>query len=373
GARVVFGLDDEKTSTKEKLLAKLGELKKDKSRPDECKTYTWDALKLARESASLFGGVDKNSKREKILMLITDGVPLDKQGNRKIKANETLAEGKANKKAGIKTMVFTVKNSNGVLPSKDFFEQLAYSVRWTFQVENELVESFKIIVFPRLARFTCQYKCHVPIDLIYVMDRSISITPPNIKKMKEFYKVITKSFSIGNLLPKANPKTSVAMLSYNSEVYLHFTGSNCSDTACVLEMIDGIPETREDFTVTNLALREVERIVPLYTRNGKYGIRPVVILSTDGNTWPVGANDIASSRLSIAAADRLRAWGIDTVVIAAPNHKENPGLEEMRGIASHYVFNLQSNLTSFDDLIPIAPKVVKLICDKYKPNPENEV
>ncbi|CAH1791564.1 unnamed protein product [Owenia fusiformis] len=372
GARVVFGLDDAETSTREGLLAKLDELKRDTTRPEKCKTYTWEALKLTRENPSLFGGVDKNSERERILMLTTDGVPFDNEGNRQEMADNTLAEGASNDADGIKTMVFTVKNKKGVLPPKDFFEQLAYSMRWMFQVENELVEDFATFVFPLLARFTCPYKCDVAIDLIYVMDRSISITIPNIKKMKDFYKVVTGSFSIGDIRSKTDLKASVAMLSYNRDVYRHFTGLDCSDTECVVSEIDQIPNTHDNFTVTNLALEAVKGIVNQFTRNGLNGIHPIVVLSTDGNTWKVGANSISSPSVSIAVADALRARGIDTVVVAAPNHREDPGLKELKGIASHFVFDLQSSLTSFDDLIPIAPKLVKLICDKYSPNTENE-
>ncbi|CAH1791566.1 unnamed protein product [Owenia fusiformis] len=373
GARVVFGFDDAETSTREGLLAKLDELKRDTTPPEKCKTYTWEALKLAREDPKLFGGSDKNSERARILMLVTDGIPYDKEGNRQDMADNTLAEGASNDADGIKTMVFTVKNKKGVLPPKDFFEQLAYSMRWMFQVENELVEDFGAFVFPLLARFTCPYKCNEAIDLIYVMDRSISITTPNIKKMKDFYKVVTESFSIGDIRSQADPKASVAMLSYNRDVYRHFTGLDCMDATCVLGKIDQVPNTHEDFTVTNLALQEVQEIVNQFTRNGFNGIHPVVVLQTDGNTWQVGAKSISSPKVSIAVADALRAKGIDTVVVAAPNYREDPGLVELKGIASHYVFDLQSSLTSFDDLIPIAPKLVKLVCDMYKQNSENEV
>ncbi|CAH1791563.1 unnamed protein product [Owenia fusiformis] len=368
GARIVFDFNDDQT--REGLLNKLDELKQDTTQPDRCKTFTWEALKLTRTHPNLFGGVEKNSDREKIIMILTDGVPFENEKNREEVTNKTIKEGELNDADGIKTMVFTIKNKKGNLPPKELFEKLAYTMRWMFQVEDALVDQFEIRVFPLLARFTCPYSCSEAIDLIYVMDRSISIIVDNIKKEKDFFKLVTESFSIGDIRSKADPKASVAMLSYNRNVYKHFTGLDCSDSTCVLSKIDQIPNTHDNFTVTNLALEEVKVIVNQYTRKGLNGIHPVVVLSTDGNTWKVGANSISSPKVSIAVADELRVRGIDTVVVSVPNHRDDPGLKELRGIASHFMFDLQSeyNFTSFDDLRPITPTLVRLICEKYKPN-----
>ncbi|CAH1791562.1 unnamed protein product [Owenia fusiformis] len=369
-ARVVFGFNDEATSTREGLLAKLRELKREGTAPDRCKTFTWEALKLAREDPRLFGGVDKNSDREKIIMLVTDGVPFETEKNREEMADETIAEGALNDAAGIKTMIFTLKNKQGNLPPKNIFETLVYSMRWMFQVEDALVQEFEVRVFPLLARFTCDYICNEPVDLIYVMDRSVSIEIKNIQKVKDFYKKLTVAFDCGNIRNRTHPKTSVSMISYNRNVYHHLDATDCPDGDCILDKIDAIPSTHEYFTVTNLALEEVKTIVNQFTRHGgSRGIRPVVILATDGNTWKVDATSRAPPSLSIGVADELRARGIDTVVVSVPNHRDKPGLKELEGIASHFLFDLQSelNLTSFDDLNPIAPILVKLLCEKYKP------
>ncbi|CAH1799879.1 unnamed protein product, partial [Owenia fusiformis] len=68
-------------STRAELLARLDTLKETiVEKPERCKTYTWEALEMVRNTSSLLGTeprFDEKTRHERgrVLILMTDGVP----------------------------------------------------------------------------------------------------------------------------------------------------------------------------------------------------------------------------------------------------------------------------------------------------------
>ncbi|CAC5409024.1 COL14A [Mytilus coruscus] len=181
-------------------------------------------------------------------------------------------------------------------------------------------------------------------DVVYVIDKSGSVTESNFNEAINFIYMVTEYLTIGN------DAIMVSIVTYSTTYSLEFALNTYSTNTSVLTAINGLIGTTTDGnTYTGEALRFVQTYI-LQTSNGaRTGVDKVVVVLTDGASN--GAIDPGT------AADSLRTDGVEVFAVGIGTSHLNELQDIANDPASYYVMYV-SDFIFLCGLIPaLVPKL----------------
>ncbi|CAH1798447.1 unnamed protein product [Owenia fusiformis] len=207
-------------------------------------------------------------------------------------------------------------------------------------------------------------------DVVFIVDRSNSITKPDLSDLLEFLDDFLKASKI--LSPTAVDRINylqIAILSYNRRVYTHAKLGQYGKEG-LIKAARKIPRKTATYTQTHIALAAAQK--ELQSSRARPNVRKIVVICTDGRTWKANRRVVDSGADTIKAAQKLKDIGAEIYVAGLPNHKENnDGYErEWKKIGSEpincTVVNMQIPGASFKDLIWVGIHLTEEICINNK-------
>ncbi|CAH1791773.1 unnamed protein product [Owenia fusiformis] len=337
-----------------------------------CKTATWTALNLVRTSKKLLNNneIDQQTKkpRQKILVVITDGVPFDTKHNMGKMLKITEKEAVKNHEAGITTIVVCIRNSDGeYVEDSDatIFDKLASKPLegHKFYIDNLEVDAKK--VFPTLARFTCDYRCSKPIDIVFILDCSMNADGYTHKAL-DFIVSLLKSFPI-------NPErfARVGVVTFNDHATVEFgltKHTTFEDIKNAIENIRGVHKKNRD---TAYAFKTARQSV-FYANEARNRVASRVnVLATSERAWPKGYRQ-HNMRKVLGQARYNELYEINTIIIGLPPYEPNIDtqqqiLDEWQKLVTNKdtnnIFDMKSSRATFEDLEVVKNYIAKQMCD----------
>lgn len=190
--------------------------------------------------------------------------------------------------------------------------------------------------------------CHPtqPVDLIFVLDGSGSITSESFAQMKNFVAEFTKNFDVGN---DAN-QMRIGIVQYSSDVNVQISLTGSLNNAIVEYEIRNMQQ-KQGFTFTG---KGIDMAAWLFSQQStqRQGVLKIMVTITDGASSDNGAFALA--------ADKAKYQGIHMFSVGVGNY--NP--VELNTIAS-----LDEFVYTYNDFAALASAVQELansICDKIE-------
>ncbi|CAH1793830.1 unnamed protein product, partial [Owenia fusiformis] len=304
----------------------LSSLEKGISRGDHCpnnfKAKTADALTLV-DSKKYFS-VD--GKRGKLVVVMSDGISFDMKSNIDVTFKKTEnAIGNLRKK-GVDFGIFEFYHSIEWGDDDDRRGDDEYSL-YNTALRMDFSQDYNLDFVNALRKCKNEDKpvkeCRVPtLDLIYVFDRSLSISPDNIEKVKEFLVQLSRK-----IMAKSK-ETWIGALSYNYKVFHEFNlrGNDVKrDIEDIVEALENISTSTAEGTYSHKALKVArESIRYLNKEKNRTDALDLIIMITDGvtNISPYLTSSSPRDKFSnftIKAAKLLKTGKIDLIVVGLPN------------------------------------------------------
>ncbi|XP_076071897.1 matrilin-1-like isoform X2 [Mytilus galloprovincialis] len=181
-------------------------------------------------------------------------------------------------------------------------------------------------------------------DVVYVIDRSGSVTESNFNEAVNFIYMVTEYLTIGNAA------ILVSIVTYSDSNRLEFALNRYSTNTSLLAAINGLSGTiTTGGTNTGEALQYVQSDVLQTTNGARTGVDKVVVVLTDGASN--GAIDPGT------AADSLRSEGVEVFAVGIGTSHLNELQDIANDPASYHVMYV-SEFIYLCGLIPaLVPKI----------------
>ncbi|CAH1793821.1 unnamed protein product [Owenia fusiformis] len=330
----------------QKTLSNDG-IKREGDCPNDMKAMTANALQLVSQTS------DKTVV-DKLVVVLNDGISFDRKSNMDATLEQTKQEINKLKANGAKFATFNfyedIKENNDDKNLQLEYELYDPILEMNFGADYR--DQFVKKLFG-MDGFLCAMSdeppanlppCVVPsLDLMYVIDRSVSISPENIEKVKQFLIDLSKR------IKEESPDTSIGAISYNRHSFteLNFT----KDLATIEKALRDISNTTRKGTYTDEALEKARLVLEGLVDNGNQQHHTkLIILITDGvtNHYPFlsktdtsAAAQTRDTKFTINKA-KLLAPDIDLMILGLPNIrslKKNDTMAEAKFNASRGEWN----------------------------------
>ncbi|CAH1793827.1 unnamed protein product, partial [Owenia fusiformis] len=332
-----------------KIPAKfLSSLEKGISRGDHCpnnfKAKTADALTLV-DSKKYFSA---DGKRGKLVVVMSDGISFDMKSNIDATFKKTEnAIGNLQKK-GVKFGTFEFYHSIKWGDDDDRRGDDEYSL-YNTALRMDFSQDYKLNFVNALRKCKNEDEpvevCRVPtLDLIYVIDRSLSISADNIEKVKEFLVQLSRK-----IMAKSKD-TWIGALSYNYKVIpeLNLRGNDVKrDIEGIVKALEDIPTSTAKGTYSHKALKVAQESIRYLNKGeNRHDALDLIIMITDGvtNIKPYLTAKTPRDKYSnftIKAAKQLKTGKIDLIVVGLPNIQAqgnlNSGDDDQKEIAKQKI------------------------------------
>ncbi|CAH1793822.1 unnamed protein product, partial [Owenia fusiformis] len=316
--------------------------------PNNMKAITAKALQLVRPTS------DK-TVADKLVVVLNDGISFDRKSNMDATLDQTKQGINKLKANGAKFATFNLYNDIKEIDDDKNLEleyelydpifEMDFGADYRDQFVNKLfgMDGF-LCTESDVPQTTTPPPCVVPtLDLMYVIDRSESISEENIEKVKKF--LIHQSKSI----IEDSPDTSIGAISYNRHSY---TELNLTQDSTIIEKaLRNISNTTGKGTYTDKALKKARLVLEGLVNNDNHQYHTkLIILITDGvnNKYPLLSKTVTSaaeqtkySKFTINQA-KLLAPDIDLMIIGLPNTrslKKNDTMAQAKFNASRAEWN----------------------------------
>ncbi|CAN2389704.1 von Willebrand factor type A domain, partial [Pristimantis euphronides] len=176
-------------------------------------------------------------------------------------------------------------------------------------------------------------------DVLFLLDSSASIEPPDFKKMKEFMELFVRQADIGP------DKVQVGLIQFSSETKEEFPLNRYGQKAELMDAILSIQQMQQG-TMTGVALQDA---LPYFSsaNGGRPNIKQYLIIITDGESQDEVAEPAAA----------IRKYGVDIYAIGVLN-ANNTQLKEITGQEDRVFFE-----DSFDTIAFLNKIIIFEICN----------
>ncbi|CAH1793826.1 unnamed protein product, partial [Owenia fusiformis] len=301
-------------------------LKKGISRGDSCPNNfmakTADALDLV-DTNNYFS--DGKTKRGKMVVVLSDGVSFDLKTNMIATLTKTTTAIKNLQSKGVIFATFEfydyIQGRDDDRKGDDEYALYNPVLRMDFDADHRL--SF-VNVLSKCESEDKPPECRVPtLDLIYVIDRSLSIAAEDISKVKDFLVQLSRK------IMSTSVETWIGALSYNSKQIpeLNLQGNKVQrDIEGIVKALEAIPTTTSDGTYSHKAIQYARtQMTYLNNEHNRQDAQNLIIMITDGvtNIKPYLNKDPKKqdkySHLTIKEAGKLTSGRTDLVLVGLPN------------------------------------------------------
>ncbi|CAH1779117.1 unnamed protein product [Owenia fusiformis] len=286
---------------------------------EDCKANTKSAIQKCWDEFNR----TKNTLQD-VMIIYTDGVSFDTRFNLAEERQITIEHAEGNRARNIQTFVIKYKNPNG--PIKGDFEWRALNnpgalADLPHPEPMSLTKNFKATDFLKdvcgsIPDCTPKPPSCGEIDLVLIIDRSNSITVPNIKRTIKFLGSMVKNLQVDSA------HIRVGIISYNQIVYVHSDVNEALSKKDVLARIATIPTSNALATHTHEALAKAREMLNNSSRRGT--AKQVIVVATDGQTWLLKDNVGGyaakhNSPITVEEARRAKEEGAELFTIGLPN------------------------------------------------------
>ncbi|GAB1598185.1 cartilage matrix protein-like [Argonauta hians] len=130
-----------------------------------------------------------------------------------------------------------------------------------------------------------------PVDLVFLLDSSASIWPPNFRKQLDFVEYLVDQLDVG----MAPPQVRVGVLSFSTNARVHFRLDESDNKEVLKSRLDTITQIRGNTNISD-ALYTMKDEVFHPANGGRRNVKRIGIMMTDGTSQNVTATQIAAEQ-----------------------------------------------------------------------------
>ncbi|CAH1779111.1 unnamed protein product [Owenia fusiformis] len=344
-----------------KILKKFRPPSTKKQICEDCKANTKDAIHKCWDEFDKHGA---NNTLQDVIIIYTDGVSFDTRFNLVEERQRTLDKVESTKLRTSPVVSYVFKYDNPSGPVNGDIEWNALNIPSDVANMHQGVP-MSLTKASDGVKFVSEMCKGVPdctpkppscgqIDLVLIVDRSNSITIPNIKRTKLFLRNLVSHLQI------SEGNVRIGLISYNQNVTVHASiGAKLNKTQ-VLSKIAAIPNRNALATHTHEAIFEARQM--LLASQRRRLAKQIMIIATDGQTWLLKDNAGGyaarhNSPLTVNQSRLAKKEGVELYFLGLPNRggKKNGIDEEWIPSSSepfecHFVDMTDPGVT-FDDLV----------------------
>ena len=184
-----------------------------------------------------------------------------------------------------------------------------------------------------------------PADIALILDNSGSIRPRQYRKMMEFVETLILSFDV------ALDSTRVACITFANKAMVRFNLDEYGDALDVVDALMGF-KRQAGGTNTGDALKQLREVTFKEANGARTGVLKVGLIVTDGKSRDT------DDTLRQAAIARSMGYILYTVGVG-----KNLDIDELQGIAGLQYPDRFFSAESFDSLVTLNDKIVRITCD----------
>ena len=122
--------------------------------------------------------------------------------------------------------------------------------------------------------------CNAPADIVFILDSSNSIWPPNFTKQLNFVTKLVKKFDIG----QAPTQTRIGLLTFGHKVWKKFDLRDKIDESEVIQAVTAINHDRGRTTNTADAIEFAMKNMFTSVAGSRKGVAQIAVVITDGRS-----------------------------------------------------------------------------------------
>ncbi|CAI9722020.1 Hypothetical predicted protein [Octopus vulgaris] len=130
-----------------------------------------------------------------------------------------------------------------------------------------------------------------PVDLVFMLDSSASIWPPNFRKQLAFVEYMAEQLDVG-LAPR---QVRVGVLSFSTDARIHFNLSESNTKEILKSRLDTIKQIRGNTNISQALLTMKDELFSP-ENGGRRNVKKIGIMMTDGTSQNVTATQIAAEK-----------------------------------------------------------------------------
>jgi len=190
------------------------------------------------------------------------------------------------------------------------------------------------------SKATCQLS--QPVDLVFVMDGSGSVSPSDFEKMKDFVSEFSKNFHVG----KEDNQMRIGIVQYAEDVQVHVSLKGSVNNAIVEYELRTMQQHKGH---TNTG-KGIDKATWLFTHQQRQGVLKIMVVITDGKSSDNGAFAVA--------ADKAKYQGIHMFGVGVGNYDR---------VELHTIVSKDEFMYTYNDFTALASAVREIshsICDQ---------